>query len=123
MSEPDGVHRRHCNKGENGGCCKYNDDDCPVMREADAVDTFCPMLPEPYEGLLNRAMKDREDFAVFAAGASERGFPAFHHSVLAANHAAAEAEHALRVAIAHLCAGAAKPPMLALLTRPEVGGA
>lgn len=109
MSEPDGVHRRHCNKGENGGCCKYNDDDCPVMREADAVDTFCPMLPEPYEALVKDALMATDSAALTDA--------------VWANHAAAEAEHALRVAIAHLCAGAAKPPMLALLTRPEVGGA
>ena len=30
--DKEGVHWTHCGFGENEGCCKYGDKDCPVMK-------------------------------------------------------------------------------------------
>ena len=49
---------------------------------------FCPTLPEPYEALVRRAL-------------AATGIAALDHSI-ACNHAAAEAEHELRVAVRSL---------------------
>ena len=60
------------------------DEFCPTAEGS----IFCPSLPEPYEGLLRAYRK--------GAVKVERALP---YEFLDTNHAAADAEHALRAAI------------------------
>lgn len=67
---------------------------CPALPEPS--DAFCPTLPQPYEALVREALAAAERSAYEETVESVTMVPG--PSVIA-NHAAAEAEHALRAAL------------------------